>query len=524
MLTRHASLLTTFALLTAATAAFAQAPATQPAPTQPDAGPSLTVYSSADPAGFDPQQFIHQQRLGYSNIDPSQIPGFGVVKETRNLALHPGENNVAVTDVAEYIDPTTVSFSDLTDPQTSVLQQQFKFDLVSPAKLLEKYVDQPITLLAALGNNNVETVTGTLLSTNQGQLVVQTTNGLRMFVASQVQVQLGKLPEGLITRPTLDWQINATQAGQHRVRTTYQTSGLTWRADYTLVLNADDTAADLGAWVTLLNLSGASYNNAQLKLIAGDVQRVQPQPYGARGGFAMDAVSGPATGFEEKSFYEYHLYTLPRRTDIKDNSTEQIALFPTVHNVSVEKVLVYYGLPANFSQYMFVPNPVLDRDIENQSNHKVDAYIRFKNAENNHLGIPLPRGKVRVYKQDSSATGGDGSLEFVGEDLIDHTPKDRTLLIKTGQSFDITGDRTQTDFTVDNSRREMTESIKIVLHNPTKQPVTVIVKENLFRWVNWEITKSSDNYEKIDSRTIHFNEKVPPEGDTTVTYTVKYTW
>jgi hypothetical protein len=535
---RQVTLLLLAATLTAARLTRADAPATQPAaPAMP--GISVTIYSSADPAGFDPQQFIYQQRNGDDNFDPSQIPGFGVVRQTEQVNLQPGANRINITNVAAFIDPTTVSISDLTDPQTAVLDQQFKFDLVSPSKLLGKYIDQSITVIVPQEGGKTETVTGTLLSNNQGSLVLQTADGLRLFNQSEVQLKLGKLPDGLITRPTLQLNLQAANppmdrqlgdAGQlmsatqpHTVRVAYQTSGLTWRADYNVLLDDTETKADISAWVTLLNLSGTTYNNATLKLIAGDVQRVQPprQVYRQMAmAFADKDQAGAAPGFEEKSFFEYHLYTLPRPADIIQNATQQIALFPAATDVGVTKTLVYYGLGDNFNQYWTAPSPVNDRNLGNDSNKKVDVYFKIANEDKNHLGKPLPKGKVRVYKKDPA----DGSLEFVGEDLIDHTPNHADILIKLGQSFDVTGQRTQTDFTIDEAHRVITESIKITLKNAKKDPQDVIVKENLFRWANWEITQKSDNFDKIDSRTIHFPVTVPAEGTKEVTYTVKYTW
>jgi len=230
------------------------------------------------------------------------------------------------------------------------------------------------------------------------------------------------------------------------------------------------------------------------------------------------AMKADAAGFQEKSFFEYHLYTLPRRTNITQNGTQQITLFPTAQGVGVEKILVYYGLP-DAAHWIF-PQPMQDRNLGNQSNKKVDVYIRLANTEKNGMGMPLPRGKVRVYKQDND----DGTLEFVGEDLIDHTPKNQNVLVKLGQSFDVTGERTQTDFTINANGHVITETIRIKVSSAKKEPAKVVVKENLYRWTNWEITKQSDEFKKIDARTIHFEITVPPEGDKTVEYTVKYTW
>ncbi|MCB9855730.1 MAG: DUF4139 domain-containing protein [Phycisphaerales bacterium] len=490
------------------------------AQTPDDEGPAVTVYSTADAADFDPQRYIAQQRMG---MDPNfvwQVPGYAVVKEIRSASLQPGINDLQFTDVAEFIDPTTVSFTDLSHPDaTRVLEQNFRFDLVSPGKLLDRYIDQDIGVYVQMGDGT-ELVKGTLLSSANNSLVIQTSEGIRVVNGLGQSIQLGNLPSGLITRPTLLWKIDTTAGGDHKFRTAYQTNGMTWRADYNIVVNDDSTRADIGAWVSLLNLSGATFENARLKLIAGDVQRIQPQqpmyPMAAkrmRGGAEMaDA------GFQEKSFFEYHLYTLPRRTDIASNTTQQITLFPTARDVGVEKTLVYFGQPQSY--YWRFGSPAIDRNLGTSSNTKVDVYLKFKNAENNQLGRPLPKGKVRVYQRDDA----DDTLEFIGEDLIDHTAKDETVLIKLGQSFDVVGDRKQMDFEGSEGAHRIVESFEITLrnHKPTEQKV--IVREALYRWSDWEITRKSDNFEKIDSRTIHFPVIVPADGEKTVTYTVRYTW
>ena len=490
-----------------------------------DADVGLTIYSSADPAGFDPQKYIAQQRQGYNPDYAWQVPGFGVVRETRTLDFEAGQNTVNFTDVARFIDPTTVSFLDVQNPgRTSILEQTFLFDLVSPDKLLNNYLDREVTVRVP-SEQGPEQVTGTLLSHVGGRLVLQTDQGVRMIPGGgDTQVMLGELPGGLLTKPTLQWKVATNAGGERPVRTSYQTGGITWRSDYNLILNEDDTEAELGAWVSILNLSGKTYRDADLKLIAGDVQRVQPTQGVVRHRMAEMAVAMDANGgFEEKSFYEYHLYTLPRPTTIPDNTTQQIMLFPTVSDVEVEKVLVYYGLPAA-QQWGFFPQPRVDRNFGNQSNEKVDVYIRFQNEKDNNLGIPMPRGKVRVYKTDEDDASGTGTLEFVGEDLIDHTPRDEEVLIRTGQAFDVVGERTQTDFSIDQRAHDMSESFRIELRNHKDEPVKVVVKENLYRWVNWKITRSSDDYEKIDARTIHFEVEVPARGQKQVTYTVDYSW
>lgn len=482
-------------------------------------GTSLTVYSNADPSSFDPQQFISQQAQGYNASYASQVPGFGVVKEIRTLDLQLGVNELRFTDVAQFIDPTTVSFVDLADPKTSVSEQNFQFDLANAEKILQRYIDRDVTVTINKGDS-VEDVRGTLISAVGGDMVLKTAAGTQLIPRGSPRVTLGELPGGLITKPTLVWKVNATSAGKHRVRTTYQTAGITWRSDYNLILNGKDTAADLGAWVTLMNLSGSSYKSALLKLIAGDVQRVQPaQPlYRREARQLMTADAAAPQGFEEKPFFEYHLYSLPTRIDVLSNSTQQIMLFPTAKDLKVEKVLLYNGLPQGF--YWNFDAPQMDRNFGSSSNKKLDVYVRFENKENNKLGIPLPRGKMRVYKQDEA----DGSLEFIGEDLIDHTARDEKVLIKLGQSFDVVGERTQTNYTVDANAHRITETFKIQLRNHKDAAQKVLVKENLYRWVNWEITQKSDAFEKADARTIHFNVDVPARGEKTLTYTVTYTW
>jgi hypothetical protein len=509
-------------LVTGSLALLACLQGTVPARAADDDGPAVTIYSSADPAGFDPQQFVAEQRMGDTPNFANQVPGFAVVKETRAVKLAAGVGDLKFTDVAQFIDPTTVSFVDLTDPTgTSVMEQNFQFDLASPTKILDRYVDREIGYVQEKDGQIVKSLKGTLISSNQGQLVLSTPEGLRFLNYGDPGIRLPSLPDGLITKPTLVWKLNSAAGGEHKVRTTYQTQGVTWRADYNLVLAADDKTADVGAWVSLLNLCGASFKNARLKLVAGDVNRVRPQwTIETMAASAPAADAGVAAqAFQEKSFFEYHLYTLPRKTDVLDQTTQQLTLFPTAHGVNVEKVLVYYGNPET-AQWGFEPQARTDRDLGTQANTKLDVYVRLTNSKDNQMGMPLPKGKVRVYKMDDA----DGTLEFVGEDLVDHTPKDETVLVKLGEAFDVVGDRKQTDFTIDKRGHSMTETFQITLKNHKSTPVHVIVKENLFRWTKWEIATKSDDFTKTDARTITFDVDVAPDVPKIVTYTVKYSW
>jgi hypothetical protein len=506
---------------------FAQSkPATQPGTTP---GFSLTIYSTADPATFDPQQLAQQKLANPYNAWQIKLPGYGVVRETRGIDLKPGENTVRFTNVASGIDPTTVSFQSLTAPDsTAVLEQNYEYDVVNAAKLLEKYLGKEVTISRKASpdvTRPAEDLAGVLLSADPTNLVLQSGDKGEVNVISRTEVtaiKLAKQETGLITKPTLVWKVAADKGGHHDSQVTYQTDGLTWRADYNIIINKDDSAADIGAWVSILNESGASYPDARLKLVAGDVQRIQPPQQPGFGGMRQDlqmAKAAGAAGFQEKAFFEYHLYTLGRSTSVADNSTKQIELFDAKSNVPVTKTFVYYGLPEQM-RYWITPEPNQDRNLGTQSNKKVDIYLQIKNTEKNGLGIPLPAGRLRVYKKDET----DGASEFIGEDVIQHTPKDEEVLVKLGTAFDIVGERKQTDFNANYEGHVITESFEIKLRNHKKEAVQVTVRENLFRWTNWEITKSSDKWEKQDFRTIHIPVDVPAGGEKTVTYSVKYTW
>jgi hypothetical protein len=506
--------ISTVAATCIAASTFALAPASDlPKPTE---GVSLTVYSSADPAGFNPQQFIQQQRMsGMENI--WGVPGYGVVKVVRKVAVPKGTGTLAFTDVAAWIDPTTVSFTDLDDPSTSVLEQNFQFDLVSPTKLMERYVGREITVAVTMGDG-VSNVTGELLSANQGQLVLKTKDGVRILPAHSAQVQLGELPGGLLTKPTLLWKLASEKGGDHLVRTTYQTNGMTWRADYNIVIDAEDKTGSISAWVTLMNLSGASYPNAELKLVAGDVQKVESQPRIMGRGARMEAMAmADAGGFQEKAFADFHLYTLPRRTDVEQNSTQQIALFPSVDGFKLKRELVF-----NFTADIGgMGQPMTDRDFFGSTQKgKPSIFVAFENKEDNSLGMPMPAGKIRCYKMDDA----DGTLEFIGEDIIGHTPRNETVKVKLGQAFDVVGERTRTDFTVDNAARRMTETFKIEIRNQKAASQKVRVVERQYRWTNWKITSNNQPFTKVDSDNIAFDVVVNAEGKAEIAYTVTYTW
>ena len=442
---------------------------------------------------------------------------FGVVREKRNVEVTEKVGTIRFADVASQIDGTSVQFKSLTDPGATVLEQNYEYDLVSADKLLEKYIDKQIAVLTKDGSR----YSGRLLSFDGNQLVIRQDDDKAEIVMVQrgdnvKDIQFGALPEGLITKPTLVWTLATEKVGQQLIEVAYQTGGINWQADYNALLNASDTALDLGGWVTIKNQSGATYKDAKLKLIAGDVRRVQPPGQRMyRLAMAVGAAGG-AAGFEEKAFFEYHLYTLGRPATVAQNQTKQVELLKAA-DVPVKKLYLYDGAP----QYQFYGGLSTDANFGSENpNKKVNVIIELKNSKDNHMGMPLPKGKVRLYKRDEA----DGSLEFIGEDEIDHTPKDETIRLHIGDAFDIVGERKRTNFTIDESRHVMTESFEIRIRNHKPEPVEVLVKETLYRWNNWEITESNQKWTKYDANTIHFPVKVDKDGEQVITYTVRYTW
>jgi len=482
---------------------------------------ALTIYSHSEPGAIPPELYRPD---GGQNLRYDAIPGYAVIRQERDIELVAGVNTVRFTDVAARIDPTTVTFASLTDgPGTRVLEQDYRFDLVSADKLMERYLDRSITVEQIQGDH-IGTFTGTLLST-AGGVVLRGEDGTVQVVRHYQNARFPELPGGLISKPTLVWMVSAARAGTHRSRVSYQASGITWWTDYNIVFaegqDANSGLLDVGAWVSIINQSGAGYPDAKLKLVAGEVHRAPAPSRRAKGAVMMEALAfAPAedAGFEEKAFFEYHLYTLGRPTTLPDNSTKQIELFPVARGVPCEKVLVYYGLAPEYRG--FFGGAMTDREFGTQCNRKVDIYLRFRNQEEAGMGMPLPAGRIRVSKLDPA----DGTLEFIGEDRIQHTPRNEEVLIKLGSAFDVVGERIQTDFKVDTRRNWMQEAVEIRLRNRKKEAVKVIAKENLYRWSNWKITQSTHPYEKADARTIHFPVQLQPDQEAVIGYTVDYTW
>ena len=507
-LRRPSALIAGITLAVAATPSQAAAPET-----------ALTVYSSAQPGAIPADWY---RPLPGQGTPPAQnLPGYAVVRVDRDVSVARGRSLLKFTDVAALIDPTTVSFQSLTDPAgTRVLEQNFQFDLVSTQKLLSRYVDRAVTVESPQGDG-VSILQGTLLSAHDG-LVVRGDDGQVHALRNWSGMRFGELPGGLITQPTLEWDISSGKGGDQRARVSYQTGGITWWADYNLLFtpgkDANSGFVDVGAWVSIINQSGATYEDAALKLVAGEVNRAPPAPapYPKSQMRAM-AMEADVAGFEEKSFFEYHLYTLGRPTTLPNNSTKQIELFDAAGRVPARKALVYYGAPQGFG---WGGSPMTDREFGPASNKQVDVWLEFSNGKQAGLGMPLPAGRIRVSQQDPA----DGSLEFIGEDTIDHTPKDEDVRVRLGTAFDVVGERRQTDFSIDTRGRVMEEAFEVTLRNHKDQQVEVTIRENLYRWSNWRVLSSSLPFEKVDARTIEIPVKIASDAEAVVSYRVRYTW
>jgi len=428
----------------------------------------------------------------------------GLVKDQREIKLTKGTGELRFMDVASQIIPTSVHIKSLIDPETlQILEQNYEYDLLNPQKLLDKYVGKEVKLYYKNPyTEREEIVTATLLSNNGGPIFKI---GDEITFGHPGRIIFPEIPENLISKPTLVWLIDNTLSHPQKVEASYLTNGINWRSDYVVTLNDRDDKADLSGWVTIDNKSGATYKNAKLKLVAGDVNRVKDE-YEYRdkmlrvAEIAAAKSSGPQ--FKEDEFFEYHIYTLQRPATIKENQTKQISLI-TADNIPVKKDLIYYG-----SRYYYY-----NQHGEAITNQKVGVFVEIANKQENNLGIPLPKGTVRVYKHDK-----EESLQFVGEDSIDHTPKDEKIRIKLGDAFDVVGSRKQTDWKKI-AYDTYEASFEISLRNHKKEDVVVNVVEPIPG--DWKILNSSHDYKKTEAFTAEFNIPVPKDKETKLTYRVR---
>ena len=431
-----------------------------------------------------------------------------LVRDVRQIHLPEGSFLLWFEDVAASINPATVHFRSLNEPaKLNVIEQNYEYDLLDPQKLLQKYVGREVTLVRQekdAGSTRWVETKALLLANNNGP-VWKIGNEIVTGMSAD-SYRFPELPDNLYSRPTLVWTLENRGAPAQKVEASYLTSNINWSADYVLTVGRDEKAADLDGWVTLTNSSGVAYTNAKLQLVAGEVHRTQPQYPKA---MAMGAVAGAAKGqpqFEQEGLSEYHLYTLGRRTSIQNNESKQISLL-NASGVPVEKNLVVEGQQAYFRSSMGIGNAVPQ---------PVKVFYRFKNEEKASLGMPLPAGTVRVYQSDSK-----GGAQFVGEDKINHTPKDEMVRIYVGNAFDVVCERKQIDYKkVASNEAEM--EYQITLRNHKESAVTVEVREPVGG--DWEVMSSNFKWTKLDVGTIGFSIPVEKDGTATLDYRVSVKW
>jgi len=440
--------------------------------------------------------------------------GTALVQDRRTFTLQQGVSTLDFTDVAASIDSTSVSFKSLTDPAgTSVLEQNYVYDLVGSSALLERYLDQKIDIVT----NDGTTFSGQLLSGRNGEIILKQADG-QVTVLSQTNIRdirFPALPDGLITRPTLRWMLDS-KGGSQQVELTYLTGGMNWTADYTFLLANDNSKLDLNGWVTLTNTSGAAFKDAKVKLVAGDVNRLPDQQQGQlASGMAQNSVADMSVEkVQQRDFNEYKLYEISRPVTVGDNETKQVE-FVSGTNIPAHTFFVYDG----GTPFYGYSGPITDQYYGQMGITDVQNWLEFTTGKDNNLDAALPAGRVRVYQQDV-----DGSALLIGENSIDHTPKGEQVRLFLGNAFDLVGSHTQTDFKYIGSN-VIEETFEIHVRNRKEnQAVEVRVPEHLYRWSNWEVINSSDPFTKLDSNTVEFRETVQPGEDKVLTYTVRYTW
>ncbi|MFA7674507.1 MAG: DUF4139 domain-containing protein [Endomicrobiia bacterium] len=451
-------------------------------------------------------QFVFAVSITVYNDD------LALVRDIKDVILYKGEQKIEIDDVSSKIDPTSVLPKFLSDAdKIDIYEQNFDFDLVNTNKLLQQYIGSNIEIEKQLPNSSKEKIAAKLLAVNGG-IVVQSND--KIILNPEGEISLPKLPEGVRLKPTLSWLVNSKIIGKRQLEVTYQTSGLSWMSDYIVILDKDDKNLDINAWVTINNLSGTTYKDANLKLIAGDVNIVKNNIGPKRLLMAKSGSFDSANeSFQEKSFFEYHMYELGRKTTIKSDEKKQIE-FASAQLIPINKKYTYNG--SQMDNFSFSKYSKTTKDFWQQSNKKVSIDIEFKNDKSSNLGIPLPKGKMRVYKNDGQ------SIEFVGEDTIDHTPENEIISLNLGNVFDVVGDRTQTEFILGDKSAQ--ETFSISLRNSKDEEIEVEVIEPLYRWSTWRILSTTDKYIKKDSQNIVFKVKVPAKGEKNITYTVKYKW
>lgn len=470
---------------------------------------------------------------------------FAAVKERRSFQLKAGENEVRVADLSAHLEPDSVVLRDLKQPGSiRILEQNYESDPLSEGLLLRKSEGKLLDFEISLPDGTKRIVQGKILRSGyvphtsafqrygqqyyQSQMAMVNAAGQPIVeVGGKIQFGLpGKPifdaldPKGFL-KPTLLWRLWTDQEGAHETEFSYLTGGMRWEATYNAVAQEKGNALDLIGWVTLENMSGKDFEDARVKLMAGDVARARTEA-GARDEIQMYARAGLAEApapVTERAFDEYHLYTLPRPTSVLDREVKQVE-FVRAANVPAERIYVYDGFKVD-PQYRGWNYESIRTNAAYGTvcNTKVWAMLEFRNSEKSQLGIPLPKGKVKIYRRDS-----DGRNEFIGEDAVDHTPQDETVRLYTGNAFDVVGERRQTNFRLDTSGHWADESFEIKVRNHKKEAAEVRVVEHLYRWLQWQLTAQSMTSAKRDARTIEFRPTIPAGGEAVITYTVHYSW
>jgi len=447
---------------------------------------------------------------------------FATVKEDRILTLQEGVSEIRVTDMSRQLEPDSVLLRELSDEPfgVKILEQSFINDPLTQGLLLYQMEGQTLRFEETREDGTVKETEGKVIRSGyvpgggSEQPIVESEGAVRFSLPGQPVFE--GIDSTAFLKPSLVWQIASKKAGDCPIEVAYITEGMSWEATYSLIAPAEGRDEyDLSGWISLQNHTGKTFENADIKLIAGDVAKVRrPERRMRRDvSFAMEAM--PAAMPEERSFDEFHLYTLPRPVLLRNNELKQVE-FIRANGVKGNRIYVYNPMVG----YRWRGGHVADSDYGIQADKKVSVQIQVSNSETNGLGMPLPKGRMRLYRTDSV----DGRREFTGESLIDHLPKNELLKLDMGNAFDLVGERKRMDFTVDTTGKRMTESFEIKLRNRKETPVTIKVIEPLYRAANWKITTVSAAFKKIDSRTIEFNVPVPADGETIVTYTVQYSW
>jgi hypothetical protein len=477
---------------------------------------------------------------------------FAVVREIIPLDLKAGVNEVRYSGATAHVEPDSVILRDPAGKHSlQILEQNYRNDPVSQELLLSLFEGQTIDfeiLRTKDGAQVPEMVPGKIIRSgyvphgeaayarygeqySQSQMAFASPAGAGTpIIEMDGKIRFGlpgqpifpSLGDDTVLKPTLNWLLDAEQAGKFDAEIGYVSGGFTWQADYNLLAPEKGDTVDLIGWVTMDNQSGKTFENAKIKLMAGDVNKIQPPDYAVNGlsrGQFSGGFGGGAPVVTEKTFDEYHLYTLDRATTLRDRETKQVE-FVRAAGIVAPTIYIYDGVQIGPQYRGWDYNNIRNnREYGTESNPKVWVMREFVNSEKNHLGLPLPKGKLRFYRRND-----DGQLEFTGEDTIDHTPRDERIRVFTGNAFDLTGERKRTDYKMDSGDKWVDESFEIKLRNHKQEPVEIRVVEHLYRWTNWDITAKSNAFLKTDAQTIEFRVQALPDEEKTISYTVHYSW